>query len=175
MSAGSGVRQGTSIFGTAGPGGSIWGYYLAAAFIFAMGMIFLNDFRYALAAQKRWTPAAGRISENKVVCYRSRRSTSYHTYISYSYSANESLYGSRELEVNKQKLYFSEDGAREDLQEHFPIGKNMDVYYNPYNPSESSLGLAGAPIISTTTRSSISVNPPRILTILIRPPPVNYG
>lgn len=80
-----------------------------------------------------------------MVCYRSRRSTSYYTYITYSYSANESLYGSPELEVNRQKIYFSEDGAREDLQERFPIGKNMDVYYNPSNPSESSLGLAGAP------------------------------
>jgi len=145
MSAGSGVRQGTSIFGTGGTGRSVWGYYLAAAFVFAMGLIFLNDFRYALAAQKRWTPAAGRITESTVVVHRSRRSTSYSTLISYAYSAYDTRYGSGQIEVNKAKLYFSEDGAREDLQDHFPVGKNLDVYYNPSNPSESSLGLAGAP------------------------------
>lgn len=145
MSAGSGGRQGTSIFGPGGTGRSVWGYYLVAAFLFAMGMIFLNDFRYALAAQKRWTPAAGRIAENRVAVYYSRRSTSYNTYIRYAYNAFDTRYASRELEVNKHKIYFSEDGARQDLQENFPIGKNIDVYYNPSSPSESSLGLAGAP------------------------------
>ena len=145
MSAGSGGRQGTSIFGTGYTGRGVWGYYLTAAFIFALGMIFLNDFRYALAAQKRWTPAAGRITEGVVRVYRGRHSTSYSTYISYAYSAYDTRYGSGQLEVNKAKLYFSEDGAREDLQDHFPVGKNLDVYYNPSNPSESSLGLAGAP------------------------------
>ena len=145
MSAGSGGRQGTSIFGPGGTVRSVWGYYLVAIFLFAMGMIFLNDFRYALAAQKRWTPAAGRISENRVAVYHSRRSTSYYTYISYAYTACDTRYGSRELEVNKQKIYFSEDGAREGLHDSFPVGKNIDVYYNPSDPSESSLGLAGAP------------------------------
>ncbi len=145
MSAGSGGRQGISIFSLGRPGRSVWMYYLGAAFAFLIGLVFLNDFRYALAAQKLWIPAAGRITDTKVVTYHGRRSTSYSSYISYAYNANESIYGSREIEVYKSKLYFSEDGAREDLQKHFPTGKNLDVYYNPSNPSESNLGLAGAP------------------------------
>ena len=145
MSAGSGGRQGTSIFSLVKPGRSVWMYYLCAVCVFLLGMAFLNDFRYALAAQKRWTPAAGRVAANEVVVHYGRRSTSYNTYISYAYNANGSIYGSPQIEVNKQKIYFSEDGARKDLQEHFPTGKSLDVYYNPANPSESSLGLAGAP------------------------------
>ena len=149
MSAGTeGGRRGTPAASQAAPGGSAWRYYLVAALALALGLIFLNDFRYALAAQKTWTPAAGRVTESKVVRYHSRNSTSYSTYISYAYGANESIYGSGQLEINKHKLYFSEDSAQEDLQDHFPIGKNIDVYYNPSNPSESSMGLAGATSIA---------------------------
>ncbi len=125
-------------------GGSAWGYYLIAAFAAAMGLIFLNDFRNALTAQRTWTPAAGRVTENKVVRYHSRRSTSYSTYINYSYAADGVIYAAGPLEINKAKLYFSEGSAEEDLQENFPQGKSLDVYYNPAKPSQSSLGLPGA-------------------------------
>ncbi|OGR80704.1 MAG: hypothetical protein A2X32_09170 [Elusimicrobia bacterium GWC2_64_44] len=110
-----------------------------------MGLIFLNDFRYALAAQRRWTEAAGRVTENKVTVRRSRRSTSYSSYISYNYNAAGTLYGAGPVELYKHKLYFSEDGAWEDLKDNFAEGKSIDVYYNPENHGESSLGLAGAP------------------------------
>jgi len=126
-------------------GESPWGYYLVAALAAVMGLIFLNDFRRALDAQRNWTPASGRVTESKVVRYHSRRSTSYSTYVSYSYAAGDALYGAGPLEVNKYKLYFSEGGAEEDMQDNFPQGKSLDVYYNPSNPSESSLGLPGAP------------------------------
>lgn len=126
------------------PGGGAWGYYLVAAFAAAMGVIFLNDFRNALTAQRTWTPAAGRVTENKVVTYRGRRSTSYSTYINYSYAADGVIYGAGPLEINKAKLYFSEGSAEGDLQENFPPGKSLSVYYNPSNPYESSLGLPGA-------------------------------
>lgn len=126
------------------PGGGVWGYYLVAGLAAVMGLVFLNNFRQALAAQKTWTRAAGRVTENKVVSYRSRRSSSYCTYISYSYAAGGSIYGAGPLEINKSKYYFSEGSAEEDLQENFPPGKSLDVYYNPSNPYESSLGLPGA-------------------------------
>ncbi|MDD2804188.1 MAG: DUF3592 domain-containing protein [Elusimicrobiales bacterium] len=130
-----------------GSGGSndAWGYYFAALFLGVMGLIFLNDFRYALAAQQRWTEAAGRVTENKVTVRRSRRSTSYSSYISYTYNAGGTLYGAGPVELYKHKLYFSEGGAWEDLENNFPEGKSIDVYYNPENPGQSSLGLAGAP------------------------------
>ena len=126
-------------------GSDAWGYYLAALFFAAMGLIFLNDYRYALAAQRRWTEAAGRVTENKVTVRRSRRSTSYSSYISYNYNAAGTLYGAGPVELYKHKLYFSEDGAWEDLKDNFAEGKSIDVYYNPENHGESSLGLAGAP------------------------------
>lgn len=126
------------------PGGSVWGYYLVAGLAAVMGLVFLNNFRQALVAQKTWTPAAGRVTESKVVRYHSRRSTSYCTYISYSYAAGGAVYGAGPLEINKSKYYFSEDSAEEDLQDNFPPGKSLGVYYNPSNPYESSLGLPGA-------------------------------
>lgn len=126
------------------PGGSVWGYYLVAGLAAAMGLVFLNNFRQALVAQKTWTRAAGRVSENKVVGYHSRRSSSYCTYISYSYAAGGTIYGAGPLEINKSKYYFSEGSAEEDLRENFPVGQSLDVYYNPANPYESSLGLPGA-------------------------------
>ena len=144
MSAGTG--GGWQAAQTASPSGrSARGYYLTAVLAAVMGLIFLNDFRYALAAQRNWIPAAGRVTENKVVEYRSRRSTSYSTYVSYSYLVGDIRYGSGLLEVNKYKLYFSGGSAEDDLQDNFPQGKRLDVYYNPSNPSESSLGLPGAP------------------------------
>ena len=118
---------------------------MGAGLALVMGLIFLNDFRYALAAQKTWAPAAGRVTESKVIRYRSRRSSSYSTFISYAYGAYDTRYSSGLLELNKYKLYFGEGSAQADLQDHFPVGKNIDVYYNPSHPSESSLGLAGVP------------------------------
>ncbi|MDP2866278.1 MAG: DUF3592 domain-containing protein [Elusimicrobiota bacterium] len=126
------------------PGGSAWGYYLVAGLAAVMGLVFLNNFRQALVAQKTWTPAAGRVTESKVVRYRSRRSTSYSTFINYSYAAGGAIYGAGPLEINRSKIYFSEGSAEEDMQENFPPGKSLDVYYNPSNPHESSLGLPGA-------------------------------
>jgi hypothetical protein len=128
---------------------SVWGYYLTAALLAALALIFLNDWRYALAAQKRWMPAAGRVTESRVEVHHGRRSDSYSTFIAYVYSANEALYGSGTRELNRYKLYFSEDAAQKDLDRHFPLGRNIDVYYNPSDPAESSLGLAGAPPLSS--------------------------
>lgn len=125
------------------PGGSVWGYYLVAGLAAVMGLVFLNNFRQALVAQKTWVPAVGRVTENKVVSYRSRRSSSYCTYISYSYAAAGAIYGAGPLEINKSKYYFGEGSAEEDLQENFPVGQSLDVYYNPSNPYESRLGLPG--------------------------------
>lgn len=143
MSAGTqGVNQ--SVYKEPAPGGGAWGYYLVAAFAAAMGLVFLNDFRNALTAQRTWTPAAGRVTENKVVTRHSRRSTSYSTYINYSYAAGGAIYAAGPLEINKAKLYFSEGSAERDLQENFPPGKSIGVYYNPSNPYDSSLGLPGA-------------------------------
>lgn len=109
-----------------------------------MGLIFLNDFRNALTAQRTWTPAAGRVTENKVVTYRSRHSSSYSTYINYSYAADGLVYGAGPQEVNKAGIYFSEGSAEGYLQDNFPPGKSLNVYYNPANHRESSLGLPGA-------------------------------
>lgn len=125
------------------PGGSAWGYYLVAGLAALMGLVFLYNFRQALVAQKTWTRAAGRVTEAKVVSYRSRRSTSYSTFISYSYAAGGTIYAAGPLEINKSKPYFSESSAEEDLRDNFPEGKSLDVYYNPSDPYESSLGLPG--------------------------------
>jgi len=145
MSAGTGGGRQATQAASPSSGGSPWGYYLVAAFAAAMGLIFLNDFRYALAAQRNWTRAAGRVTENKVVRHYGRRSTSYSTFVSYTYVVGDTRYGAGPLEINKYKLYFSGDSAENDLQENFPQGKSLEVYCNPSNPSESSLGLPGAP------------------------------
>lgn len=126
------------------PGGGVWGYYLVAGLAAVMGLVFLNNFRQALVAQKTWTRAAGRVTESKVVGYHSRRSSSYCTYISYSYAAGGAIYGAGPLEINRSKYYFSEGSAEEDLQENFPVGQSLEIYYNPSNPHESRLGLPGA-------------------------------
>lgn len=131
-----------------GSGESTWGYYLAAGLLALMGLIFFNDFRYALAAQKNWAQASGRVTGNEVVTHHSRRSTSYNTFISYEYTAEGAGYSAGPVELNKFKLYFSEGGAQDDLDDSFPRGKIIKVYYNPSDPGQSSLGLAGAPGIA---------------------------
>jgi len=142
MSAGTqGFTQSARPAGT--PGGGAWGYYLVAGLAALMGLFFLYNFRQALVAQKTWIRAAGRVTETKVITYRSRRSTSHSTFISYSYAAGGTIYGAGPLEINKSKPYFSESSAEEDLQDNFPEGKSLDVYYNPSNPYESRLGLPG--------------------------------
>lgn len=142
MGAGTGGRQ--SIPTAVSPGAGVWGYYLVAGLAAVMGLVFLNDFRYALSVQKNWTRASGMVTENKVIAYRGRRSTSYSTFVSYSYAADGTVYEAGPLEINKSKLYFSEGSAEEDLRDNFPEGKSLDVYYNPLNHSESGLGLPGA-------------------------------
>ncbi|OIO00898.1 MAG: hypothetical protein AUJ51_09440 [Elusimicrobia bacterium CG1_02_56_21] len=114
----------------------------------AMGLFFLNDFRLALETQKRWTPATGRVTETKVVSRWGRHNTTYSTFVSYDYSANESIHSSGPQQLNKYKFYFTESGAYAYLQENYPQGKSLDTYYNPANPSQSSLGLAGAPYVA---------------------------
>lgn len=131
--------------GARSSGGNSLGLYLGAFFLAAMGLIFLNDFRYALAAQTRWTSASGRVTENRVEVRHSRRSTSYSSYVSYTYNTEAGYYSAGPVEVYKHKLYFTENGAWEDLQDNFAEGRSLTVYYNPDNPGQSSLGLAGAP------------------------------
>lgn len=128
-----------------GSGGNALGFYLAAFLFGAMGLIFLNDFRYALAAQTRWTSASGHVTESRVVRHRGRRHSSYHSYVSYNYNTEGGYYSAGPVEVYKHKLYFSEDGAWDDLKDRFAEGRSLTVYYNPGDPGQSSLGFAGAP------------------------------
>lgn len=148
MAAGQGGTVYEGSYGTGGSrssAGNSLGLYLGAFFLAAMGLIFLNDFRYALAAQTRWTAASGRVTESKVVTRHSRRSTSYDSYISYTYNTDAGYYSAGPVEISKHKLYFTENGAWDDLRDHFAEGRSLTVYYNPDNPGQSSLGLAGAP------------------------------
>jgi hypothetical protein len=131
--------------GGSGSSNDAWGYYLAAFFLAAIGFVSLNDFRYALAAQTRWTEASGRVTGNKVIVHHGRRSTSYNTYISYAYDTGSGEYAAGSVEVYKYRLFFTESGAWDDLRDNFAEGKSIDVYYNPNDPSQSSLGLAGSP------------------------------
>lgn len=148
MAAGQGGTVYDGSYGSGGSrssGGNSLGLYLGAFFLAAMGLIFLNDFRYALAAQTRWTAAAGRVTESRVAVRHSRRSTSYNSYVSYTYNTESGFYSAGPVEVYKHKLYFTENGAWEDLRDRFAEGRSLTVYYNPGNPGQSSLGLAGAP------------------------------
>ena len=122
-----------------------WCYYAVAAVLAILGLVYLNDFRAALIAQKRWVAAAGRVTGTEVVAHHSRNSTSYNTFVSYVYATGSGIASGGPVELNKFKFYFSEDGARADLHEKFPQGRSIIVYYNPENSDESSLGLAGAP------------------------------
>jgi hypothetical protein len=125
-----------------------WCYYGVALILAVMALVNLNDFRYALAAQKRWAQSAGRVTASEVVTHHGRHSTSYSTFVSYAYAAGSSVYNAGPLELNKFKFYLTEGGAQADLDEHFPRGKSLTVYYDPSNPSASSLGLAGAPSLA---------------------------
>lgn len=122
-----------------------WCFYGAAVILAAMGLINLNDFRYALAAQKRWAAAGARVIGNTIEVHRGRKgSRSYNTFVDYEYSVGNSVYIAR-AEIFKYRLFMSESGAEADLRKAFPVGKSIYVYYDPGDSGRSSLGLAGAP------------------------------
>lgn len=128
-----------------------WAFILGGALASAIAMFMLNDFRYALAAQLKWTKAAGRVTGHEIgehrgssYSRRSRRHTSYSASISYEYATPGGRYLAGPVEVTKSGGFLTESGAVELLRRKFPEGGRVTVYYQPGNPGRSSLGLAGS-------------------------------
>jgi hypothetical protein len=125
-------------------GNGAWAFYLAAAALALIGLFQLNGYRYALAAEHNWTRASGMVTSQSVHVSYGRHSDSYTTFITYSYAALGGVYSAGPVEVKQHKFFFSENDAQETLNRDFPQGGSLPVYYNPTDPGDSSLGVAGS-------------------------------
>ncbi len=145
MGAGYGSMYAPAPVKTGGGGNNAWWFYLAAAALVLIGYSQFKEYRKGATARASWTATSGVVTGHKIRRVGSKSPRTYNTYISYSYDMNGSWYEAAPIEVNRNKFYLSEDSAEGDLADEFPQGGAITVYYDPDNPSDSSLGGAGAP------------------------------
>jgi hypothetical protein len=121
-----------------------WIYYLVAVALTLIGLYQLSGYRKALAEQVRWNRASGMVTSHDVQYSGDSRSQHFSTFITYSYLAKGGEYSGGPVEVYPNRFFFSEDGAKDTLNKNYPRGGSLRVYYDPNNPGESSLGVAGS-------------------------------
>lgn len=142
---GSGYTQAPQGAARTSGGNNAWLFYIAAFVMIILGYGQLKDFLHARTAQSSWTATSGVVSGHNVRRVGRKSPHTYNTYITYSYEIGGYWNSGGPLEVNRNTFYMSEDSARGDLADSFPEGGSLTVYYNPSNPSDSSLGTGAAP------------------------------
>ena len=126
-------------------GSNAWMFYLGALVLALIGLGQFNQYQRARRAEAGWTSATGYITGHYVRRSSGRGPHSYSTYVNYDYDVNGTMYAAQPVEVNQNDLYMGEDSAYGALAKDFPQGGSITVYYDPYHPSDSSLGSIGAP------------------------------
>ena len=124
--------------------GGRWEAYAVAALLLAVAGWQFHLYHGAKAVEQGWEKVSGVVTANTVSALRGRGGIPvYAVYINYSYKVNGTPYTAGPVEVAKNAIHNSEDAAKEALAAAYPEGGPVDVYFDPQNPVESSLGEAG--------------------------------
>ncbi len=118
-----------------------------------IGLVFVvsgvRSFMTLNAAKRNWQPAPGRVTFSEVQMRRSSSgrggtSTSYYPHVVYEYLVNGNRYQGNRVSVGGQVGLGSYQTVLQRVSQNYPPGRQLRVYYNPANPSESALEF-GAP------------------------------
>lgn len=121
-------------------------YVLLCILPFALlGMWLMNATLFSslrkLISSKRWQSTTGRIAVSRANGERQLKGgIVYYPFVKYEYRVNGQTY-----ENNKIRLTDAREGIRHEetvqnnVTRDYPVGKEVQVYYNPDNPAESAL------------------------------------
>jgi hypothetical protein len=114
---------------------------LGLLFILIGGFVFfmwgLPPLKYANAS-KAWPSVPGEITRSEVETYRKDGKTQYLPDIAYKYNIDGKNYTSSKVTVGDPPYTSNISPARR-IQSEYPVGKSVDVYYDPEVPSSSAL------------------------------------
>jgi hypothetical protein len=111
--------------------------------IFALvgGVIFflfaLPPLQYS-STSKSWPTVAGIITKSEIDIWRNDGKTHYQPDIAYAYSVDGKKYTSSKITVGDPPLDNNVTPAKR-LQAEYPVGKDVDVYYDPELPESAAL------------------------------------
>lgn len=114
---------------------------LGLAFIIIGGFVFfmwgLPPMQYA-SASKNWPSVQGKITRSEVDTYRKEGKTQYLPDIAYNYTVDGKQYASSKVTVGDPPSTSNISPAKR-LQSEYPVGKEVEVYYDPEVHSSSTL------------------------------------
>lgn len=114
---------------------------LGLLFILIGGFVFfmwgLPPLKYA-SASRAWPSVSGEITRSEVETYRKDGKTQYLPDIAYKYSIDGKNYSSSKVTVGDPP-YTSNISPAKRMQAEYPVGKSVDVFYDPEVPSSSAL------------------------------------
>jgi hypothetical protein len=114
---------------------------LGLLFILIGGIVFflwgLPSLKYSHAS-KIWPAVPGEIIRSEVETYRRDGKTQYQPDIAYKYSVDNKDYSSSKVTVGDPPFTSNISPAKR-IQADYPVGKSVDVYYDPEVPSSSAL------------------------------------
>jgi hypothetical protein len=92
---------------------------------------------------QRWQSVSGRIVESKAVGQREMNGgTVYVPFIKYEYQVGGQNYENKKVRSGDAGGYVGikhEETVQNNVTKEYPVGKEVQVYYNPANPAESAL------------------------------------
>jgi len=96
-----------------------------------------------LVSAQRWQSVSGRIVESKAVGQRELKGgIIYVPFVKYEYQVAGQRYESKNIHPGNAGGYEGirhEETVRNNVTREYPVGKDVQVYYNPNNPAESAL------------------------------------
>jgi len=114
---------------------------LGSLFILIGGIVFfmwgLPPLKYSNAS-KTWPSVPGEITRSELETYRKDGKTQYLPDIAYKYNVDGKDYSSSKVTVGDPPFTGSISPAKR-IQNYYPVGKNVDVFYDPEVPSSSAL------------------------------------
>lgn len=127
--------------------GAVIASYALSAFLLLMGLMILYNVWAAKNAASSWAKTEAKVVRTYVETS-GGKGRIYNTFIKYAFEANGVTYTSGRTEVYWDDYYRNSADATAAMENGYPIGKTIVVYYDPAAPRRSSLGPAGAPPIS---------------------------
>ena len=117
---------------------------IAGAIVALIGVVLCLQIGKAQLAEMSWVRTKATVTSSDLSCHYSRGGESCNAYISYAYTTMDGYdYGSSNVEVLGGNIFSF--GIRGQLNDRYPQGRLITVYYNPRNPARSSLGTADTP------------------------------
>lgn len=129
------------------------------------------QFKYAYES-KKWPQTSGIITQSKVNSWIKEGDSKYEARINYNYEIDGKKYNSGKIRTSGSYSGSNITRAKELVNE-FPIGKNVDVFYDPEVPDSAILkpGVSGIDIIMVLFPLLFFIIGIAVLTGIIKPQP----